>query len=607
MLFTSLGTLVFAEDPMSESAWSEYIVLYQNGGRVRQDGFRVEAQKGFTGGGAGAWFEFDFDGTEVEILGQYEDASYDVKVDGATILTVNQNDKSNVVSNNRGSRMGDTLFKVAGIAPHPVQGSSHTFRVTKTSAHGNMLSLAIVRDANRPASESPWRKWEAMFGPRSSNKVNIIYDTDMNTDVDDAGAHAMLLSAAQLQPERFRLLAVIVSEGYAYSAPTVDAFNRYYGFGDIPVGTNKDTGINIHGQPNKITYPNFVATTYYHEMPNNGWGARDANEVYRSVLAKAEDRSVILVITGVPAALFNLYKTPANWNGDGLPSGKEMVDSKVKLITCMCNHAQGAGFGDYAIVNVPQLHSTLGSWVATGGRRAEMAPDNPIRISYDMFCPPDKDGSIGVRDSWDLVVMDYSLHGLSDNYVLQRGRLTAKGFVADNTGNVAHLMYRRWEKQIRDRLDEQLIAGKKGDMPLERRVTVDSRDPAIVAEGFTRLDKLGGNDNFPDAEWYSFQTVLRSTAADATATYDFAGGGIEVYGGGSGTVEISIDGKPEKTLSVSANLGIGPNGTTRNVPSGRLFRKEFDTAGRHTLTIKTVDDSVVSLDHFNVINPVQGK
>ena len=596
MLFAS-GSAVAAE-----SVWSEYVVFCENGGRVRHDGFRVEAQKGFTGGAAGAWFEFDFIGTEVEVFGQYEDAAYDVKVDGATVLSIGEKDRSHVVANDRGSRLGDTLFKVAGLPE-----GAHTLRVTKTSAQGNMLSMAVVRDAGRPAAESPWRKWEAMFGLGAGGKVNIIYDTDMNGDVDDAGAHAMLLSAAQLEPDRVKLLAAVVSEAYAYSAPTVDAYHRYYGFNNIPVGTNKDTNINAHGQPNKVTYPNVVATTHYHEMPNNGWGARDATEVYRNTLAKAEDNSVTIVVTGIPAALFNLYKTPADWCGDGLPSGKELVDRKVRLVTCMCNHAQGAkGFGDYAIVDVPQLHSVIGSWIGTGGRREEMEQDNPIRLSYDLFCGRNKDGSPGTRDSWDLVVMDYSLHGLADNYVLQRGRLTSEGFVADNEGKVAHLMYSRWEKQIRDRLEEQIIAGKKAATPQERRMLVDAKDPAIIAQGFTRLDKLGGDTKFPDAEWYSFQTILRSTAAGATVTYDFAGGGIEIYGGGSGTIEIAIDGKPAETVRTSANLGIGPSGGTRNVPSGRLFRKAFDSAGRHTITVKSADDAVVSIDHFNVINPSQG-
>ena len=70
--------------------------------------------------------------------------------------------------------------------------------------------------------------------------ISLIIDTDLGCDCDDAGALAV---AHALEGEGLcRIVAMTHCtsrfDGYA----AMDAINRYYGRGDIPIGTYKEPG-----------------------------------------------------------------------------------------------------------------------------------------------------------------------------------------------------------------------------------------------------------------------------------------------------------------------------------------------------------------------------
>src|SRR5258706_10764368 len=75
------------------------------------------------------------------------------------------------------------------------------------------------------------------FSPTVSAQTppNIIFDTDMGNDIDDALALAML-HAFQSRHEA-NLLAVTITKDNKWSAPYVDLVNTFYGHPDIPIGT----------------------------------------------------------------------------------------------------------------------------------------------------------------------------------------------------------------------------------------------------------------------------------------------------------------------------------------------------------------------------------
>ncbi|MEI9893193.1 MAG: hypothetical protein WDN28_04600 [Chthoniobacter sp.] len=79
---------------------------------------------------------------------------------------------------------------------------------------------------------------EAQTSP--ARPVRIFFDTDMETDCDDAGALAVLHALADRG--ECEILATVVSVRDPNSAATVDAINRYYGRPNLPLGMVKGGG-----------------------------------------------------------------------------------------------------------------------------------------------------------------------------------------------------------------------------------------------------------------------------------------------------------------------------------------------------------------------------
>ncbi|HEY9250213.1 MAG TPA: hypothetical protein VIO38_13820, partial [Rariglobus sp.] len=80
------------------------------------------------------------------------------------------------------------------------------------------------------------------FNP-PSRPAQILLDTDMATDCDDAGALAVLHALADSGEAEVR--AVVVNNKDAASAGAVAAINAFYGRGDIPLGIYQGDAVGI--------------------------------------------------------------------------------------------------------------------------------------------------------------------------------------------------------------------------------------------------------------------------------------------------------------------------------------------------------------------------
>ena len=76
-----------------------------------------------------------------------------------------------------------------------------------------------------------------LVSPAYSAPAQIIFDTDMNGDCDDAGTLAMLHTLQDLG--ECNILAITTSWGGEVIPGAIDAINTYYGHPDIPVGSCK--------------------------------------------------------------------------------------------------------------------------------------------------------------------------------------------------------------------------------------------------------------------------------------------------------------------------------------------------------------------------------
>ena len=161
--------------------------------------------------------------------------------------------------------------------------------------------------------------------PADAQEVKIIFDTDMESDVDDVGALAMLHSLAD--NGEAEILATMVSSLNPWSVPTVDAVNTYFNRPDIPIGAVKTLGVYRNSN---------YAKTISEEFPQDiglGENAPDAVNLYREILSNQPDSSVVIVTVGYLSNLSYLLKS----NPDKFSplSGLELVKQKVKHVIIM--------------------------------------------------------------------------------------------------------------------------------------------------------------------------------------------------------------------------------------------------------------------------------
>ena len=156
-----------------------------------------------------------------------------------------------------------------------------------------------------------------------NNKTKIIFDTDIGGDCDDAGALALLHRLCN--KGEASLLAVTHCYSSPYVAGCIDAINRFYGR-VVPVGINYDISTTDRG-----VYAGELCDKFPNSYPSENYGtpkaAPDTLQVLRETLAKADDGSVTLVVTGTLASMAKLISSKPD---DISPlSGKELVAKKI--------------------------------------------------------------------------------------------------------------------------------------------------------------------------------------------------------------------------------------------------------------------------------------
>lgn len=198
----------------------------------------------------------------------------------------------------------------------------------------------------------------------TAQSVKIIFDTDMESDVDDVGALALLHGlAANGEAE---LLGTMVCSLNPWSVPTVDAVNTYFDRPDIPIGAVKTFGVY-----RKSKYAKIISEEFPQDI-GSGEDAPDAIALYRKILSSQPDTSVVVVTVGYLTNLSNLLKSEPD---DISPlNGTQLVNKKVKHLVCMGGrypYSQDPGkWGNFkpdphAIVNVAKNWPTLITF--TGG------------------------------------------------------------------------------------------------------------------------------------------------------------------------------------------------------------------------------------------------
>lgn len=189
--------------------------------------------------------------------------------------------------------------------------------------------------------------------PRSeeaANPVNIILDTDMGNDIDDAIALDMLYTC--IDSGYVNLMAIMVNKDDApYPASFIDIMGTYYGH-KIPVGAvyggtaGPGDAVNFARILSEMVYPG--GDPLFERSDNCLRDLPSATELYRRTLSQAADSSVVIASIGFYTNLARLLESPAD---EYSPlTGSELVARKVRLLSAMGGTFTG-GFAEFNIKN----------------------------------------------------------------------------------------------------------------------------------------------------------------------------------------------------------------------------------------------------------------
>ncbi|GEO05715.1 hypothetical protein AAE02nite_33790 [Adhaeribacter aerolatus] len=247
-------------------------------------------------------------------------------------------------------------------------------------------------------------------------QYRVILDADIDSDVDDAEALAMVHTLAD--QKKINFLGIIVTSDDPYAAECTSAINQYYGRPRLPIGVLK----NQPNLKNHSRYTRQVAAEYPHQLKSYE-KAEDATALYRKLLSKSPDASVVIITIGHLTNLQNLLKS----GGDkySLLSGKELINKKVAKWLCMGGqfpagkeanfYRPDPGSTVYCLQNWKQpvifAGWEVGEKIKTGGEylKSKLTPASPVYRAYELY------NNFKGRSSWDQVAV-FLLTAEADKY-----------------------------------------------------------------------------------------------------------------------------------------------------------------------------------------------
>jgi len=290
--------------------------------------------------------------------------------------------------------------------------------------------------------------------------INIIFETDMGNDVDDAMALDLLYKG--MDDHKINLLAVMSNKDNKYSTEYIDILNTWYGYPEIPVGRIVSGTDTID---EAVNYTKTVCLMkdekggpYYVRTKNENKLLPEATKLYRKILAQQADTSVTIVSVGFSTNIVRLLATPPD---EISPlSGKDLIAKKVKLLSVMAG-----SFGEKAIAefnvrtDISAAKTLFTSWptpIVVAPFETGLAVEypatsimndfkwskekHPLIEAYKVYLPMPYD-----RPTWDLIATLYVLNP-SDKFFTRTCwgiiSIDDKGFstfVAKKDGNHAFL------------------------------------------------------------------------------------------------------------------------------------------------------------------------
>lgn len=261
---------------------------------------------------------------------------------------------------------------------------------------------------------------------KESRQMNIIFETDLGNDVDDALAMDMLYKYADAGT--INILGISINKPGEAPAELADIMNTWYGYPHIPIAV-VDGGADC--EEDAVNYAKAVA-----DMKDNGGrpffkrsvkdysALPESSSWYRKTLALAPDSSVTIVSVGFSTNLARLLDTrPDKYSP---LNGKDLVARKVRLLAVMGGCFNDMIPSEYNIKkDIPAAVKVFTEWpspiVATPFEvginitypASSIENDfgwagkgHPVVEAYKCYLPMPYD-----RPTWDLTALLYAVEG----------------------------------------------------------------------------------------------------------------------------------------------------------------------------------------------------
>jgi inosine-uridine nucleoside N-ribohydrolase len=256
----------------------------------------------------------------------------------------------------------------------------------------------------------------------SAQRLPVIFDSDMGPDYDDVGAITLLHAFAD--SGKATILATMASDKYEGVAAVLNIFNTYFHRPNIPIGVPKGHAVD---QRDWQHWTDSLIARYPHAIRSNA-EAYDAVELYREILKKQADHSVVIITVGFFTNLSGLLQSPG---------GLQLVRSKVKRLVSMAGRfPQGKEFNimkdGTASAFVCEHWPTpilFTGWENGQKIKAgvplvsnESIVNDPVKDVFRMAMPQAAEDRLG-RSSWDETAVLIAIAGTGPWYSLQKGTI----------------------------------------------------------------------------------------------------------------------------------------------------------------------------------------
>ncbi|MBQ8431647.1 MAG: nucleoside hydrolase [Clostridia bacterium] len=306
---------------------------------------------------------------------------------------------------------------------------------------------------------------------------SVILDTDIGPDCDDVGAIALLLSYAE--DLQFPVAGICNCTSNIHGTATLDALLSYCGHGEIPLGMYSKSGFMEKHEK----YNRYIAEHFSDKFQSGALQYLPHVAFYRSLLAKAEDRGVILVTIGMFNCLSDLLNSPPDEYSQ--LSGRDLVAKKVYALVSMaagfpegrefnvfCDGAAAKNVFENCPVPIFLSDYVLGKSIVSGfsEEMEQTQESNPIFKSYQLYTKDNPHKENYKNPSYDLTAVQFACEGEGDIYGLTNtGRLEfynadpqkypnadATRFVEDAEGNIRFLTKNIDDASIAKMLEERV-------------------------------------------------------------------------------------------------------------------------------------------------------